>query len=94
VRFQFNVADTPIEFRRNWFSGKAELKVEGKLVPLQNPLAPTTHFSVSLKRCWRFEFADHQVVIEKERPLVLSGFRPQTYRVWVDDELLIERKGF
>jgi hypothetical protein len=36
---------------------------------------------------------DHAVIIEKERPLLLAGLRPQTYRVFVDGKLVLERSG-
>jgi hypothetical protein len=45
---------------------------------------------------WMFEVGQqerHVVRIEKERPLVLAGFRPHTYRVFVDDQFVKEHVG-
>lgn len=36
----------------------------------------------------------HRVVIEKERARWFAGLRPSKYRVFVDQVLVIERKGF
>jgi hypothetical protein len=46
---------------------------------------------------WNLEvgiYEKHNVRIEKERTKILSGFRPNTYRVFVDDELIEKHKGF
>jgi hypothetical protein len=34
------------------------------------------------------------VVIEKDRPSLLAGVRPQTYRIFVDGKLVQEQNGF
>jgi hypothetical protein len=36
----------------------------------------------------------HQVQIIKKRPKVLAGLRPSIFRVFVDGELVEERKGY
>jgi hypothetical protein len=45
----------------------------------------------------RYEFGvgqaeKHAVTIEKTRKLLLAGFRPSTYRVLVDGQLLLTRE--
>src|ERR1043166_8257685 len=79
-----NAEKTRIEFSRNWFTGRMQTLADGQPVAEQSPLSPSTHFSLRLKRCYEFDVGKterHHVVIEKERPLLLAGFRPQTYRV-------------
>jgi len=49
---------------------------------------------MKLKRQWHFSVDGHAVIIEKERPLLLAGLRPQTYRVFVDGKFVLERNGF
>ena len=52
---------------------------------------------VQLVEKWSFEvgiYEKHSVRIEKERAKLLSGFRPHTYRVFVDDELIEEHNGY
>jgi len=35
-----------------------------------------------------------QGYVEKERPLLFAGLRPQTYRVFVDGQLVHEQSGY
>ena len=94
MRIQFDVADTPAEFRRDWFTGRVELRVAGQNISLQSALNPTTHFSLSLTEVWRHHVVGHEVVIEKVRPLLLAGLRPHAYRVLVDGQLVAEQRGY
>ncbi|TAM55450.1 MAG: hypothetical protein EPN53_02895 [Acidobacteria bacterium] len=94
MRIEFTLGETPIEFRRDWFTGRAELLVGGHVVPLQSPFDPRTHFSFALTRIWRHRIAGHEVVIEKTRPRLVAGFRSQVYRVLVDGEVAAERDWY
>lgn len=52
---------------------------------------------VLLVEKWDFQvgiYEKHQVRIEKERTRVFSGIRPHKYRVYVDDRLIDEYKGY
>jgi hypothetical protein len=94
MRLTFEVNGNPVEYSRNWVTGQAVLKTGTETIVLQSPLRLTTHFDVRLTKDWRCSVGGHDVRIEKQRPLLLAGFRPQTYRVFVDGELVQERKGF
>jgi hypothetical protein len=94
MRIQFEVDGALIEFRRSWFTGRAELLVQGEVVPLQSALDPATHVSLSLTKVWRRQIGNSEVVIEKVRPLVLPGLRPHTFRVLVNDQVLAKQTGF
>ena len=54
---------------------------------------------LSLRLTKRYEFdvqadgAVHAVAIEKTRPLIFAGFRPQKYKAFVDDVLVKECVG-
>ena len=89
-----------IHLRRRWHHGRIlsqmahrPVHAAHRLVVLQSSLNPFTHYSMKLKRQWHFSVEDHAVIIEKERPLLLAGLRPQTYRVFVDGKLVLERSG-
>ena len=91
------VEKSTIEFSRNCFTGAVQILVNGERVARQSPLSPTTHFGFTLKR--RHEFAagkieKHQVVVEQERPLLVAGVRPHSYRVFVDGRLIHEQSGY
>ena len=100
MRFALEVGDnekSKIEFSRNWFTGAMQILVDGEQVAQQSWLAPFTHFGFTRKRRQQFVVGKdekHQVVIEKERPLIIAGVRPQTYRVFVDGQLIHEQSGY
>jgi hypothetical protein len=94
MRITIDLEGTPVEFSRNSFTGAAKLRVAGVDQPLQNPLNPTTHFSLSLVQRWQCQVNSHVVIVEKQRPRLFAGFRPQTFRILVDDKLVIERHGY
>jgi hypothetical protein len=100
MKFTVEVGDNEksrIELYRNWFTGAMQILVNGEQVAQQSWLLPSTHFSFSRKRRHEFgvgEVEKHQVVIERERPLIIAGIRPHTYRVFVDGKLIHEQRGY
>jgi hypothetical protein len=94
MRIQFEVDGEPVEFHRSWFTGRAELRLRGEVVPLQCALDPTTHFSLTLTQIWKHWIGEHEVVIEKVRPLVLAGFRAHAYQVVVDGVVVAQETGY
>jgi hypothetical protein len=100
MKFKLEVGDqekSQIEFSRNFFTGSMQTFVDGRRVAHESALSPRTQFSFRRKR--RYEFAvgkteTHRVVIEKERPLLLAGFRKQTYRVFVDGQVVHQQTGY
>src|SRR5579872_1208391 len=57
IRFQ--VDGEPAEFYRNWFTGRAELRLRGEAVPLQHALNPATHVSLTQARAWEHQVGQH-----------------------------------
>ena len=94
MRITIDLDGAPLEFTRNSFTGSTKLRFAGIERRLQDPLDPATHFSLELVQRWECRIAQHVVVIEKQRPRLLAGFRPQTYRVLVDGKLVAEQRGF
>lgn len=100
MNFTLEIGDrekSVVELSRNWFTGGMQILVDGEQAAQQSLLSLSTHFSFTRKR--RFEFVTgkmekHQVVIEKERPLLFGGIRPHTYRVYVDGDLIHEQSGY
>jgi len=88
---------TRIEFSRNWFTGAMKTLANGAQVADRSPYLPSTHFSMRTKRRYAFivgQIEKHDVVVEQERPLLLAGVRPQTYRVFVDGVLCHQQRGY
>jgi len=93
VEIEFTIGDIPAKLLRGSFLGGMELILPGERLWLQHPLHPGTHFSFRLERHWQRIVAGHRVRIEKSRPLLLAGVRPQWYRVFVDDQLVASVRG-
>ena len=75
---------TTIEFYRNSFFGSLTIKANGTVVYSRSALDPSTHFGDSLTRNYEFSLPGPEprhVCITKERPLLLAGFRSNSYRV-------------
>ena len=86
-----------VHFKRNWFTGKLVILVDSQPVVTKSPLNPATHVSVKLSHKYDFSFGDlekHTIRIERIRPLLLAGLRPHEYRVFIDENLVSEHKGF
>jgi hypothetical protein len=86
-----------IDYYRNWIFGTERLLANGKLIASRNVLSPSNYVSFPL--CRRYEFTvgssePQKVIFEKERPLLLAGVRPHTYRLFVDGTLVFEKKGY
>jgi hypothetical protein len=81
-------------FTRNWFTGRAYLSIDGLGITLQSQWNLGTHFSVRLRRAWVCHVGERILLIEKQRPMLFAGIRPQIYRLFVDGELSAERRGY
>jgi hypothetical protein len=79
-----------VVYTRNWFTGRASLTIDGLRVTLQSPWNPDTHASATLIRQCVYFVGDRALLIEKIRPLFFAGFRPHTYRLYLDGQLLAE----
>ena len=100
MKFTLEIGDKEkhwIDYYRNWFFGTERLRADGEMVARRSVVSPSNYVSIPL--CRRYEFSvgtaePHTVVFEKERPLLMAGFRPHKYRVFVDGKLVHEREGF
>ena len=86
-----------IDFTRNPLSGALQILADGRLVVER--AAYTLAAGFNFERVRRYEFAvgraeKHQVVVEHETPTFLAGVRRQTYRVFTDGQLVLERYGY
>ena len=94
MQFSFTVGTGEqhrVEFSFDQFAGNLEIKVDGQPV-----VKDFRMFSLFLTK--RYEFTvgvqeQHQILIEKKRKLFLAGFRPQTYRIFIDGQLAQTYEG-
>ncbi|KAG1461533.1 hypothetical protein G6F57_014120 [Rhizopus arrhizus] len=78
---RFMAGTTPVTLSRHWFTGAMLLQSATEKVWVQHPWHPGTHFSFSLVQSWLRHIAGHEVLVERTRPLLFAGFRPQRLRV-------------
>ena len=93
MEIDFSIVSTPAKLRRGWLFGGMRVTTPGESFWLQHPLHPSTHISFRLERNWERTIAGHLVRVEKVRPLLVAGVRPQTYRVFVDGQLVAASRG-
>ena len=93
MQIAFEVAGAPAEFRRDAVTGKTLLKVGNEIAEPENPHSLATGFSFRLRRTWRYRVGDHGVEIEKVRPLLFAGFRPNSFTVRVDGTIVAQAQG-
>ena len=94
MQFSFTVGageQHRIEFSFDHFVGNLEIKVDGQPVVKDFRM-------LSLFLTKRYEFTvgvqeQHQIIIEKKRKLFLAGFRPQSYRIFIDGQLAQTYEG-
>jgi len=89
--FEFEVGESErhrVHFSFDQFWGTVRISVDGRKV-----IRDLRLFSLSTTKRYRFTVGAqerHEVVIEKTRPLMVAGFRPQVARVFVDGGLVGE----
>jgi hypothetical protein len=86
VKIEFSIGDTPATLRRHWFSGGMKIDTPNGSFWVQHPMRLSTHFSFRLTQSWERTIEGRVVRIEKTRPLLAGGARPQTYRIFIDGE--------
>ncbi len=94
MRIDFMIGDLPAKLLRDPVWGGMKLHTSKGAVWLQHPLQPSTHVWLRLKRRWELSVEGHAICVEKTRPAVFGGLRPQSYRVFVDGGLVADTSGF
>jgi hypothetical protein len=93
MMLSFEVDGEPVEFRRNYWTGRAELRCGDEVIVLQSPFRLSTQFNLRTKVVWRHRLGEHDIVIEKVRPQFFGGLRANSYTVAVDDAMVAEGTG-
>jgi hypothetical protein len=89
VDFEFPVGQKEthkVHFRFDGNQGWQVIDVDGEVIVNERE-----GFSLGLAKPYRFQVGTsepHNVVIERRRELMATGHRPQTCRVWVDDQFV------
>ena len=89
--FEFEVGEAErhrVHFHWNQFWGISEIDVDGRKV-----IRKVRPFGFAITSRYRFTVGErerHEVLIEKKRPLLYAGFRPQVVRVFIDGQFVSE----
>lgn len=100
MRFAFQVGGAEkarVEFYRNPWIGTMRVTADGQQVAFVDPTHLSTHFNFEFVKRYTFAVGKaerHEVTIEHERPVLLSGLRPHVYRVFVDGQKTEEHRGY
>ncbi len=94
MKFSLNVGELEkhtVDFYFNQWTGNLNINVDGR-----REVDDFRMFSLKLTKEYEFPVGTnerHCIRIEKQRKLLLAGFRPQTYRAYIDDTLVKELGG-
>jgi hypothetical protein len=93
-RFEFDLAGYPAIFIRNWYTGRAVLAVDGRVIEVRpfTPLSTPFLLVGPQHESWVGTLGNHALQVEYERKALLSDFRRTTYRVLVDGSVVWERR--
>lgn len=94
MKITFNVGESPAQFHRDPFFGLTNLVIDGQKTTLASPSQYGTHYSWATTKVWKVSHGEHTVKIEKVRPRLLGGLRPNTYTIKVDGAEVATSRGF
>jgi len=82
-----------VRYEHDRFWGRTTVTVDGQPIVNENkPLAMSVSTTSGLE-LWVGTVERHHVVIQRERKWLFAGFRPWTYRTFVDGALIDVREG-
>jgi hypothetical protein len=84
MRIDFDVAGVPGSFRRNAWTGTAELQVGDQSRTIRSPFQVSTHIELRTRVQWSQRIGQHEVVIVKTRPRFFGFARENSFNVIVD----------
>ncbi|MCO6455648.1 MAG: hypothetical protein J5I93_10170 [Pirellulaceae bacterium] len=73
------------------------ITADGQQVALVDPTHLSTHFNHQWVKRYTFvvgKAEPHEVTIEHERPVMLGGLRPNSYRIFVDGQMIGQHSGY
>ena len=94
MRIQATIENSTIEFSRVWFTGRATLVVDGSPTTLASPYELNTVINLRGQNRYVAIINGHELVIEHRMYFPFPAFRPMTFRLLLDGELLTEKSGF
>lgn len=94
MKVTIEVHGKEISFHRNWFTGKFTYTEDGTTHVLDPVLKISTHLTASLSQTYRIPIGTHTLTVLKQRPLLMAGLRPHSYKFYTGDQLIKEIVSF
>jgi hypothetical protein len=94
VKITFNVGESPAQFHREPVFGLTTLVIDGQKTTLASPWQFGTYYDLATTKVWTVSHGGHTVEIEKVRPQLLGGLRPNTFTIKVDGAEVATSRGF
>jgi hypothetical protein len=94
MQIDFEIDGRPVQYFRDPMIGISEIRTPDGPIQIDSALSPSTHFSFRLKKEKTVMLYGHSVTVEKVRPLLLAGFRPSNYRIFIDGAVCAEQSGY
>ena len=94
MEIDFSIGNIPAKLRRDPFFGGMKLITPTGSVWLQHPLQLSTHLTPDIDSSWERIISGHRIRVERTRPRLAAGFRRQSFRVFVDENLVAEANGY
>ena len=86
-----------VKFKRNWFTGRSSITINGNEKTLRSPYRLSTHFNFEFNKRWEFFIETPEpskLVVEEDRVCCFGGLQPFEYNVYIDDLLVLEKCGY
>ncbi|HVQ83975.1 MAG TPA: hypothetical protein VMS84_04245 [Mycobacterium sp.] len=94
MKITFNVGESPAQFHREPVFGLTTLVIDGQKTTLASPWQFGTYYDLATTKVWTVSHGGHTVEIEKVRPQLLGGLRPNTFTIKVDGAEVATSRGF
>ena len=94
MKITFKVGESPAQFHREPWFGLANVVIDGQKTTLAGPWQLGTYFARRTTTVWTVSHGEHTVEIEKVRPQLFGGLRPNTYTIKVDGAQVATSRGF
>ena len=94
MQIDFKIGSTQAQLKRGWFFGGMEIITSNTSIWLQHPLNPHAHFSTHTVQAWEVKIEGQTVLVEKTRPLIMGGFRKQSYVIYVNGTVVATKIGY
>lgn len=91
MNFNFYIENEVVNLSHDKMFGSAKLSDGVNVVKLVSAINVADQIrQQGLTVNWAANWKGHNVVVQRKRPLLFSNFRKMNYKIWVDDNFVLE----